>query len=180
MQNISKYFGAFLCYPIILGALIMTFLGVPIDSMASYTPINLEESNYIWPTQGFTTLSSKFGKRYSPTKGASTYHQGIDILAYQGSSVKAMKDGIVKYAGWDSAGGYMVKIEHEEGLATTYCHLSKEIYVKKDENVLKGQIIGTVGPKYVSKGVLNGATTGVHLHFGVFSHGIAIDPMKLF
>ena len=37
--------------------------------------------NFFWPLPGFSRISSYFGKRTSPTKGASTSHSGIDIPA---------------------------------------------------------------------------------------------------
>ena len=63
------------------------------------------KSEYYWPTPGFNGISSYFGYRKSPTKGASTYHKGVDILAYQGTGVSAILEGEVKFAGFDKTGG---------------------------------------------------------------------------
>lgn len=38
-----------------------------------------------------------------PTKGASTYHKGVDILAIQGSYVYSIEKGIVKFSGFDKS-----------------------------------------------------------------------------
>ena len=43
--------------------------------------LNINSSNLLWPTPGFTTITSGFGYRKRPTAGASTYHGGIDIAA---------------------------------------------------------------------------------------------------
>ncbi len=42
---------------------------------------SISSSKFKWPIPGYTKISSKFGKRSSPTKGASSFHQGIDIPA---------------------------------------------------------------------------------------------------
>lgn len=49
----------------------------------------ISNTNFIWPVPGFTTISSPFGYRYSPTYGASTYHSGIDIPASPGTNIFA-------------------------------------------------------------------------------------------
>jgi len=41
----------------------------------------ITSSQFLWPTPGYTTITSYFGKRTAPTSGASTYHSGIDIAA---------------------------------------------------------------------------------------------------
>ncbi len=55
-------------------------------------------SEYVWPTPSYHQISSYFGYRDKPTANASTYHQGIDILASEGSGVLAMADGLVTFA----------------------------------------------------------------------------------
>lgn len=43
--------------------------------------LEISNSNFVWPTPGYTTITSKFGYRTAPTIGASKYHGGIDIAA---------------------------------------------------------------------------------------------------
>ena len=74
----------------------------------------------------------------------------------------------------------MIQIDHDGNLSSVYEHLSPDMYVKKGEIVEKGEVIAKVGPKFVDGGKLNGATTGVHLHFGVTKNGKAIDPLVLY
>lgn len=141
---------------------------------------NIEVNKYYWPTPGFNGISSYFGYRKSPTKGASSYHKGIDILANLGSGVSTIDDGIVKFASFDSAGGYMITIEHQNNIKSYYMHLASKMYVKPGDSVKKGDIIGKVGPKHIENGKLNGATTGVHLHLGISVKGEYIDPLSMF
>lgn len=140
----------------------------------------ITKTEYYWPTPGFNGISSYFGYRNSPTKGASTNHKGIDILAYQGIGVSAIEEGKVKFAGFDKSGGYMVIISHPNNMESRYAHLDPKILVEKGDSVSKGEIIGKVGPKYLEDGRLNGATTGVHLHLGVLEKGDFINPLELF
>lgn len=90
--------------------------------------------------------------------------------------------------GWYGANGYSVIISHENGISSTYGHVSENFIVSLGESVSKGQIIAKVGPKYVSKvsnykdsngKYTNGATTGPHLHIAISKNGKKIDPLTV-
>ena len=68
-------------------------------------------SGWLMPCS-YTKLTSPFGNRVSPTAGASTYHQGVDLAAPQGTPVYASRAGRVTVAGYGSAAGYYVSINH--------------------------------------------------------------------
>ena len=152
------------------------------------------ESSYgvEWPIPGYVNISSYFGRRTSPTSGASTYHSGIDIPAPEGTPVIAIDDGTVYFAGWGAGGGYTISIQlTKTEYKLSYCHLSPIMFVTANQQVVKGQIIGTVGPKNVfgiknnpykdSNGnPTNGATTGCHLHFTIKLNDKAVDPFNYF
>lgn len=53
---------------------------------------------------GFTTITSPYGRRISPTYGASSFHSGIDIAASPGSNLIAAIGGIITYTGFNGAG----------------------------------------------------------------------------
>ena len=184
MDDIIQYFKYAMLFPIIVVFLVSIII-IPLLFNANYA-IQYGEQNYyfssgfIWPTPNFTRISSPFGRRNSPTQGASSYHKGIDIAANQGSSVLAISSGTVTFAGWSSSGGYMIIIEHENGFDSRYCHLGETLLVTKGQKVYAGQTIATVGPKYVSGGRLNGATTGVHLHLGIRKDGEFVNPLQFF
>lgn len=142
-----------------------------------------------WPIPGYVNISSYFGRRNSPTAGASSYHSGIDIPAPEGTPVLAIDDGTVYFAGWGAGGGYTISIQlTKTEYKLSYCHLSPIMFVSTNQNVIKGQVIGTVGPKNVygiqnnpykdSNGnPTNGATTGCHLHFTIKLNNKAVDPL---
>lgn len=110
--------------------------------------INISYSNFVWPTPGYTTITSKFGYRTAPTTGAGIYHGGIDIAAPAGSNIISVSSGIVKSIGFKGANGYTVTIEN--GLYIfSYSHISPNFLVTKEQLISKGQVIATVGPKNV-------------------------------
>lgn len=123
---------------------------------------------YIRPISG-GRVSSGFGQRKSPTKGASTNHQGVDWAVPVGTAVMASCGGTVTKAGWGSGYGYVVYIRHEDGRETRYGHLSK-VLVKAGQKVSQGQKIALSGN--------TGRSTGPHLHFEMRINGTAVNPLK--
>ena len=124
---------------------------------------------YIAPTNG--QITSGFGYRSSPTAGASSYHQGIDIAASRGSVVSAADGGRVVYAGYNGGYGNQIIIQHDDGTQTYYSHLDY-ISVRKVQSVSQKQYIGNVGS--------TGISTGPHLDFRVNVGGQFVDPLKYF
>lgn len=57
-------------------------------------------SDFFWPTPGYHTITSHFGKRTSPTTGASSNHSGIDISASEGASIFSVLSGTVTFTGF--------------------------------------------------------------------------------
>ena len=112
-------------------------------------------------------LTSPFGNRESPTAGASSYHQGVDLSAPEGTPVYASRGGQVSTATFGSAAGYYVKINHMDGFSSIYMHL-KNYVVSPGQNVSQGQLIGYVGK--------TGVATGNHLHFGISYNGKYYNP----
>jgi murein DD-endopeptidase MepM/ murein hydrolase activator NlpD len=119
-----------------------------------------------WPVDG--VVSSPFGLRlrgWSPD-----LHEGVDVAAPHGTTVRAMKAGRVEHAGAWGGYGLSVLIAHGSNVRTLYAHLSR-IDVSEGERVGGGQQIGAVGQ--------TGSATGPHLHFEVWRWGRAEDPVPL-
>lgn len=121
-----------------------------------------------WPTDG-GWMSSGFGLRADPFTGRKAYHEGVDIASRMGSPIKAMGGGVVSFAGEKEGYGYMVEINHGNGVSTRYAH-SSELLVKVGDRVQKGQKIALVGS--------SGRSTGPHVHFEVLRDGHAVDPQS--
>jgi murein DD-endopeptidase MepM/ murein hydrolase activator NlpD len=123
---------------------------------------------YIKPISG-GRMSSGFGGRKAPKKGASTNHKGIDWATPTGTAVMASCGGVVTKAGWGSGYGYVVYIQHPDGKETRYGHLSK-VLVSSGQKVSQGQKIALSGN--------TGVSTGPHVHFEIRIGGSAVNPLN--
>ncbi len=101
------------------------------------------------------------------------YHAGhlaLDIAAPYGAQVSAAQAGVVTSAGWrNNGGGYVVSIDHGNGMITVYNHLGS-IWVSAGTYVAAGQGIGGVG--------CTGMCTGPHVHFEVIVNGVIDNPLR--
>jgi murein DD-endopeptidase MepM/ murein hydrolase activator NlpD len=123
---------------------------------------------YIKPLSG-GRLSSGFGSRSAPVRGASTYHRGIDWACPVGTSIVASSGGTVAKAGWGSGYGYVVYINHPDGRQTRYGHLSK-VLVSVGQQVSQGQKIALSGN--------TGVSSGPHVHFEILINGSQVNPLR--
>lgn len=115
----------------------------------------------------YTSITSPFGNRTSPTAGASSYHQGVDLDTGTGDPVYATRAGVVTIAGWGNAAGNYVQINHQDGFSSIYMHL-KDYCVSAGQIVSAGEKIGRTGA--------TGIATGDHLHFGISYNGVYVNP----
>lgn len=104
--------------------------------------------NAEFPVIGDYTITSYYGYREAPTAGASTFHYGIDIAAKPGTKLIAISEGIVTKASWGGAGGYTIIVESDE-YSFTYSHCDPNFLVRVGDKVVKGEVIGKIGPKNV-------------------------------
>lgn len=135
--------------------------GIPgklVDGYYWYVPLPLDS---YW-------VSSEFGYRTHPVTGQiNSYHKGVDMAAYEGTPIYAVRDGVVRVAAyaWDT--GNYVSLGHTGGYISIYMHMTHYI-VKPGDIVSAGQIIGYVGT--------TGQSTGNHLHFGIAKNGTYMNP----
>ncbi len=109
-----------------------------------------------WPTLGYMTQGYWYG------------HRAIDIGVPVGTAVHAADGGFVSFAGWTDVGyGYLIVIDHANGFATYYAHLSN-FYVIAGQKVERGQVIGSTGN--------TGWSSGPHLHFEIRYMGVPQNP----
>jgi murein DD-endopeptidase MepM/ murein hydrolase activator NlpD len=121
------------------------------------------------PLAGDVDLSSGFGVRTDPFTRSPAMHTGLDLQGETGDPVRATAGGTVTSAGWSGGYGKVIDIDHGNGIATRYGHLSS-IDVQVGQSVKIGQIIGKVGS--------TGRSTGPHLHYETRVAGEAVDPTK--
>jgi murein DD-endopeptidase MepM/ murein hydrolase activator NlpD len=99
-------------------------------------------------------------------------HLAVDIAAPYGNAVVAAQGGVVTWAAWrNNGGGYVISIDHGNGMVTTYNHLGT-VYVSPGQYVAAGQTIAPVG--------CTGICTGPHVHFEIRTNGAIDNPMRYF
>jgi murein DD-endopeptidase MepM/ murein hydrolase activator NlpD len=117
------------------------------------------------PAQG--RITSAFGAREAPVKGASTLHNGIDIAVPVGTPVVAPASGTVTEVGNNAKSGNFIRVDHGGGVVSSYAHLSAA-------NVQVGQTI-EAGAMLAKSGA-TGTVSGPNLHWVVRKDGKAVDP----
>ncbi len=122
----------------------------------------------IWAHLG--KINNEFGFRRNPFGGRSyEFHSGMDIDGDKGDMVVAPANGRILKAGWHGGYGYLIEIDHGNGLTTRYGHLSK-VGVKEGDAVQRGQVIALIGS--------TGRSTGPHLHYELRLDDKAINPRR--
>lgn len=96
-------------------------------------------------------------------------HDGLDLVAPQGTPVLAAAAGTVRSVvrGGRSLGN-VVEIDHKNGYVTRYALLG-EVSVNNGQRVRQGQKVGTVG--------VFSSTFAPHLHYEVLRDGEVTDPV---
>ncbi len=147
-----------------------------LDRVAAFkklvTPERYWNGSFVRPNAA--RVSTIFGVRryYNGVFADNYYHKGVDYAGSSGSPVVAPAAGKVRLIGREAEGfrvhGNTIGIDHGQGVVSVLMHL-RDINVKEGDLVKPGQKIGTVGS--------TGASTGPHLHWGLYVNGVAVDPV---
>jgi murein DD-endopeptidase MepM/ murein hydrolase activator NlpD len=159
-----------------------TALPMPIAVDPNATPLAEPNSIGQTSTSGVPTVRAvaapAAGRLAWPVPGGAIsqyFHAGhlaLDIAAPYGSMVVAAQSGIVTWSGWrNNGGGYVISIDHGNGMTTVYNHLGN-LWVSSGAYVAAGQGIGAVG--------CTGICTGPHVHFEVIVNGIIDNPQRYY
>lgn len=125
----------------------------------------------IQPVVGY--VSSAFTKsRWHPILNRARPHEGVDIVAPPGTPILAAARGRVTFAGMNGDYGWMVEIDHGNGLVTRYAHMLNRPPVTRGQRVERWQKIGEVGA--------SGLATAPHLHYEVLRNGVPMNPISYF
>ena len=120
----------------------------------------------IAPIEGY--ISQRMGSRFSITDNK---HGGIDIVAKQGTPIKASASGLVVFSGWTYEMGNLIIIYHGDGYFTHYGHNQRNLKIQLSV-VNRGEVIGMVGS--------TGISSGPHLHFEIWKDEKSVDPLIYF
>ncbi|HYW20793.1 MAG TPA: M23 family metallopeptidase [Nodularia sp. (in: cyanobacteria)] len=139
---------------------------------AMQTPQKHWNGQLLKPNKGRITTIYGVRRYYNGKFANDYYHRGIDYAGAAGSPVVAPASGTVALVGKVSQGfrvhGNTIGIDHGQGVTTILMHLNS-INVKEGDFVKAGQLVGTVGS--------TGASTGPHLHWGLYVNGQSVDPV---
>ena len=125
------------------------------------TNINIDQLSVVLFKPANGGISSEFSLQEK--------HFGIDITLPENSAVYSVSDGRVLFAEWTSETGFVIIIEHLNGLTSVYKHNSS-LSKTQGEYVRRGEVIGFSG----NTGEL---TSGPHLHFELWFEGDPVDPL---
>ncbi|MBR2225515.1 MAG: peptidoglycan DD-metalloendopeptidase family protein [Bacteroidales bacterium] len=123
------------------------------------------------PLEGmsYVQTGASVGPKHNPLYKVEVQHDGIDLVAPQGSPVFASANGVVRQVIRSNKGlGNIVEIDHRNGYVTRYALLG-DISVPQGRTVKRGQKIGTVG--------ISSTTFAPHLHYEVLRDGNVLDPV---
>lgn len=116
----------------------------------------------------YTAFTSAYGWRDHPVYGGQRFHHGVDLAAPSGTPIYATRSGVVTTASYEAGGaGNYVSINHKDGFSSIYMHMTRYV-VYSGQYVYAGQVIGYCGS--------TGASTGPHLHFGIYYNGSSVNP----
>ena len=136
------------------------------------TPEKYWNGPFVRPNRG--RISTVYGVRryYNGVFANDYFHRGLDYAGGMGSPVFAPAAGRVALVGRLADGfrlhGNTIGIDHGQGVVSVFLHLSR-IDVREGDLVQPGQVIGAIGS--------TGASTGPHLHWGLYVNGKSVDPL---
>lgn len=128
------------------------------------------ETSYLASPMEFSRVTSGFAMRFHPTQRRWKAHLGTDYGAETGTPVRAVGEGLVTFAGWQTGFGNVIVVKHNNTDETLYAHLSR-VDVRPGQSVIQGQNIGGVG--------MTGWATGPHLHFEFRVNGVHRNPTEI-
>jgi murein DD-endopeptidase MepM/ murein hydrolase activator NlpD len=137
------------------------------DAKAIDSNLTYFKNKFIVPIEN-TIISGVYGSQRILNGEPKWPHYGLDFAADEGTTIKAMLDGIVTLAEPDLyyTGGTLM-FDHGHGISTIYLHMQK-LLVKKGQKIKQGDVIGTVGS--------TGRATGAHLDVRLNWFQTRLDP----
>lgn len=134
-------------------------LGTWISNILS-EELNVDQMHFTAPLKGIVTDS------FAPTQ----QHYGTDVVAPEGTVIKAIQEGTVIVAMWSSDTGHVIGLQHDNNLISLYKHNST-LLKKMGDRIEAGEAIAIIG----NTGEMTGAP---HLHFELWYNQQALNPQN--
>jgi murein DD-endopeptidase MepM/ murein hydrolase activator NlpD len=135
---------------------------IPWQAYQEEFPTESFKAKLMWPVEG-GKLSSGYGFRNGKV------HEGLDISAPMGNSIRAVADGRVVYSGSVSGYGKLMVVYHGHGIASVYAHNSLNLKAR-GTRIRQGETIARIGR--------SGDATGAHCHFEIRENGKPTNPLR--
>lgn len=145
-------------------------IGAALDTVS---PEQFWQLPFRTPVSGRISAGYGLRRTYNGVLARNYYHRGYDIAAGSGTAVVAPAAGRVLLVGTTQQGfrvhGNTLVLDHGQGVVSIYIHLSR-VLVRQGEQVQAGERVARVGS--------TGRASGPHLHWGVYVHGVSVDPAE--
>lgn len=133
------------------------------------TGLMVKRGKIPWPVSGEIIPGYQFGRTKNREFNAVVDNSGIQIKAAQGTPIRAVAGGKVRFADWFKGYGKLVILDHGEGYYSLYAQAA-ELNVAEGQEVAPGQVIGSVGD--------TGSLVGSSLYFEIRKNGVPQDPLR--
>ncbi|HVC49070.1 MAG TPA: peptidoglycan DD-metalloendopeptidase family protein [Burkholderiales bacterium] len=145
--------------------------GKAVKGYFSATGSSLKRSFLRFPL-AYSRVSSPFARlRFDPVLKKWLPHDGVDLVAPEGSPIHATANGYVKFMGWQRGYGKVVILQNGHVYSTLYAHMSRFAHLHIGSPVRQGMVIGYVG--------MTGWATGPHLHYELRVRNVPENPLKV-
>ncbi len=140
---------------------------------ALVTPTKYWNGKFVDPSKAETSTPFGVKRYYNGIFADDYYHRGLDYAGAKGSPVTAPAAGRIVMVGFVKDGfrvhGNAIGLDHGQGVVSIFMHLSR-IDVKEGDLVKTGDLLGAIGT--------TGASTGPHLHWGLYVNGVGVEPAQ--
>jgi murein DD-endopeptidase MepM/ murein hydrolase activator NlpD len=140
---------------------------------ALVTPTKYWSGKFVAPSRAATSTPFGVKRYYNGVFADDYYHRGLDYAGAKGSPVTAPAAGRIVMIGFVKEGfrvhGNAIGLDHGQGVVSIFMHLSR-INVQEGDLVKPGDLLGAIGT--------TGASTGPHLHWGLYVDGIGVEPAQ--
>lgn len=161
--------GLIICLALIIG---VTSVIVNPDTEGE-VEVNTGKIEFVMPVANSTILKnySATELQYNKALNEWSIHKAMDLGTEIGADVVACYDGTVVNIASDILDGTVITIDHGNNLKTVYKSLNDDVIVKLNQQVKKGDVIGSASASSTGE-----TTDSAQVHFEVWKDDALVDP----